>query len=166
MLCCCQDSPIVTPYMQFYELETLCVLGRRTSVTKKVLSYWGGMLDLGATTFWELYDPRESGDQHYAMYGRTFGRSLCHAWGAAPIYLLGRYYLGVVPTASGFCRYEVRPDLGGLKWMRGTVPTPNGEIKVEVRNGRATVHGCAAGTGVLHWNGKTVDIAPNASVTL
>jgi hypothetical protein len=29
------------------------------------------------------------------MYGRPFGKSLCHAWGASPIYLLGKYYLGV-----------------------------------------------------------------------
>jgi len=26
------------------------------------------------------------------MYGRKYGKSLCHAWGAAPLYLLGRYY--------------------------------------------------------------------------
>lgn len=158
--------PIVTPYMRFYELEAHCAIGRQTEVTKEMRPYWGGMLDLGATSFWELYDPREKGDQHYAMYGRTFGRSFCHAWGASPAYLLGRYYLGVTPTAPGFAQYEVRPNLGGLKWFKGKVPTPKGEVSVEVRDGKATVRGPAAGTGTLYWNGKAATIPPCVRVTL
>lgn len=56
------------------------------------------MLDLGATTVWEEYNPNLSGAQHYEMYGNKYGKSLCHAWGVSPIYLLGKYYLGVTPT--------------------------------------------------------------------
>nr|GFC72823.1 hypothetical protein [Tanacetum cinerariifolium] len=51
-------------------------------VLKEMKSYWGGMLDLGATSFWEEYDPAKKGAEHYSMYGRPFGKSLCHAWGA------------------------------------------------------------------------------------
>ena len=127
---------IQTPYMRFYELESLCALGRQTDVLKEIKSYWGGMLKLGATSFWELYNPTESGDQHYAMYGRRFGKSLCHAWGASPAYLLGKYYLGVTPTSPGFKTYEVNPNLGGLDWIEGDVPTPWGHIHVRAdRNG-------------------------------
>jgi len=158
--------PIVTPYMRFYELEAHCAIGRQAEVTKEMRSYWGGMLDLGATSFWELYDPREKGDQHYAMYGRTFGRSFCHAWGASPAYLLGRYYLGVTPTKPGFAAYAVHPNLGGLKWLRGKVPTPDGEIAVEVRDGQATVRGPKSGTGTLYWNGRTASVPAGATVTL
>ena len=68
--------------------------------------------------------------QHLAMYGRPYGKSLCHAWGASPIYLLGKYYLGVQPTSAGYETYSITPTLGGLKWMEGTVPTPYGEISV------------------------------------
>ena len=121
---------IQTPYMRFYELEALCALGRQTDVTKEIKAYWGGMLKLGATSFWELYNPSESGAQHYAMYGRRFGKSLCHAWGASPVYLLGKYYLGVTPTSPGFATYDVRPNLGGLDWIEGVVPTPWGTIHV------------------------------------
>ncbi len=127
---------IQTPYMRFYELEALCALGKQTEVLKEIKSYWGGMLKLGATSFWELYNPTEKGDEHYAMYGRRFGKSLCHAWGASPAYLLGKYYLGVVPTSAGFETYEVKPNLGGLEWMEGDVPTPWGSIHVYVdKNG-------------------------------
>lgn len=151
---------IQTPYMRFYELEALCSLGMQKEVLKEMKAYWGGMLRLGATSFWELYNPDEKGDAHYAMYGRRFGKSLCHAWGASPVYLLGRYYLGVEPTAPGFAEYVVKPDLGGLEWMEGDVPTPSGNIHVSVRDGRVTVRGNRAGRGVLRWKGETAEIPP------
>ncbi|RUT68311.1 alpha-rhamnosidase [Flavobacterium cupreum] len=121
---------IVTPYMRFYELESLCAMGEQDYVLKEMKEYWGGMLKLGATSFWEEYNPTKKGTEHLAMYGREFGKSLCHAWGASPIYLLGKYYLGVKPTAPGYSEYEIKPSLGGLQWMQGKVPTPNGEIEV------------------------------------
>ncbi len=121
---------ITTPYMRFYELEALCALGEQEEVMKEMKAYWGGMLNEGATSFWEKYNPDESGTQHLAMYGRPYGKSLCHAWGASPIYLLGKYYLGVQPTSAGYETYSVTPTLGGLRWMEGTVPTPFGDIYV------------------------------------
>lgn len=154
---------IQTPYMRFYELESLCAVGRHDHVLAEIRSYWGGMLKEGATTFWELYNPREKGDEHLAMYGRTFGRSKCHAWGAAPLYLLGRYFLGVVPTAPGYLAYEVRPVLGGLKWMEGRVPTPSGNIAVSVRDGVVTVRG-NAGKGVLRLSNGSHVIPPCADI--
>ena len=121
---------ITTPYMRFYELEALCALGEQESVMKEMKAYWGGMLKEGATSFWEKYNPEETGTRHLAMYGRPYGKSLCHAWGASPIYLLGKYYLGVKPTKPGYEEYSVTPCLGGLKWMEGTVPTPYGNIHI------------------------------------
>lgn len=156
---------IQTPYMRFYELEALCKVGRQTTVKEEIRGYWGAMLDLGATTFWELYNPKEKGDQHYAMYRRPFGKSLCHAWGASPLYLLGRYYLGVQPTGPGFATYDVVPSPGGLKTMEGMVPTPSGPVKVSVRDGRVTVSG-NGGTGTLRWNGQTVTVPPHDTVTV
>ena len=121
---------ITTPYMRFYELEAMCAMGYQTQVMKEMKDYWGGMLKAGATSFWEKYNPNESGTQHLTMYGRPYGKSLCHAWGASPVYLLGKYYLGVKPVKKGYEEFEVRPVLGGLKWMEGTVPTPDGDIHV------------------------------------
>lgn len=121
---------ITTPYMRFYELEALCAMGEQDYVMKEMKSYWGGMLKLGATSFWEEYNPDKKGEEHYAMYGRRFGKSLCHAWGASPIYLLGRYYLGVQPTSPGYATYSIQPVLGGLQWMEGKVPTASGDISV------------------------------------
>lgn len=145
---------ITTPYMRFYELEALCAMGEQPYVLQQMKSYWGGMLSLGATSFWEEYNPDKKGAEHLAMYGRKFGKSLCHAWGASPIYLLGKYYLGVSPTKPGYEMYTVQPQLGGLQWMQGKVPTPNGDIEVYCSNRQIKVK-AATGTGILKFKSKT-----------
>ncbi|WP_205195404.1 alpha-L-rhamnosidase C-terminal domain-containing protein [Chitinophaga sp. Cy-1792] len=146
---------ITTPYMRFYELEALCAMGEQAYVLKEMKDYWGGMLQLGATSFWEEYKPGLTGADHYAMYGRPFGKSLCHAWGASPIYLLGKYYLGVKPLTAGYKTYLVQPELGGLQWMKGAVPTPDGNILVDVSTKQIKVH-APAGTGTLRIKSKTM----------
>ncbi|MGN1375468.1 MAG: alpha-L-rhamnosidase C-terminal domain-containing protein [Prevotella sp.] len=123
---------ITTPYMRFYELEALCQMGLQQQVLDEILSYWGGMVDNGATSFWEKYNPQDKGAEHLTMYGRPYGKSLCHAWGASPIYLLGKYFLGIAPTKPGYEEYVVKPETGGLEWMEGSVPTPFGTIHLHV----------------------------------
>ena len=127
-------EPITTPYMRFYELEALCALGMQDFVLGEMKSYWGGMLQQGATTFWEKYIPSEQGREHLQMYGRPYGKSLCHAWGASPIYLIGKYFLGVRPLEPGYDIVEIRPVAGGLEWMEGSVPTPKGLIKLRLES--------------------------------
>ncbi|WP_187262081.1 alpha-L-rhamnosidase-related protein [Pontibacter beigongshangensis] len=153
---------ITTPYMRFYELEALCAMDEQDYVMKEMKSYWGAMLDLGATSFWEKYDPTESGVEHLEMYGRPFGKSLCHAWGASPIYLLGKYYLGVKPLSPGYATYEVAPVLGGLKWMEGTVPTPNGDINIYCSTSQIKVKS-TEGTGTLRFKSKSKPKAKGAT---
>ena len=130
--------------MRFYELEALCEMGEQVQVMKEMKAYWGGMLREGATSFWEKYNPEEKGVEHLAMYGRPYGKSLCHAWGASPIYLLGKYYLGVRPVKPGYEEFSITPTLGGLEWMDGTVPAPQGDIRVYMDADRIKV---TAGTG-------------------
>lgn len=145
---------ITTPYMRFYELEALCALGEQTHVLKEIRDYWGGMLDLGATSFWEKYNPNEKGTEHLAMYGRPFGKSLCHAWGASPIYLLGKYYLGVKPEKEGYKEFSIRPVLGDLQYMEGSVPTPNGDIKIYMDTNQIKVS-ATEGNGYLYFKSKS-----------
>ncbi|MBR5850392.1 MAG: alpha-rhamnosidase [Alistipes sp.] len=150
---------ITTPYMRFYELEALCVMGEQEAVMGEMKAYWGGMLREGATSFWEKYNPSEQGVEHLAMYGRPYGKSLCHAWGASPIYLLGKYYLGVRPVKPGYAEFEIRPTTGGLEWMEGVIPTPNGAITVKID--QKTIHVEATeGEGWLYFRSEG---APKAS---
>lgn len=155
---------ITTPYMRFYELEALCAMGEQNYVIHEMKDYWGGMLKLGATSFWEEYNPQKNGAEHYSMYGREFGKSLCHAWGASPIYLLGKYFLGVKPTTPGYATYAVEPNLGGLQWVQGSVPTPNGEIQIYASKEQIRIVG-KTGIGTLRIRSKTQPTAKDLNFT-
>jgi len=126
--------PAITPYMTSLEIMALSRLDAGDAILPRIEKYWGAMLDRGATTFWESYDPTAASSV-YAMYGRPFANSLCHAWGSGPAALLPGEILGVRPLADGWKRFAVEPKLGRLTWAAATVPTPHGDIEVLVENG-------------------------------
>lgn len=119
---------ITTPYMKFYELKTMAEYGRFDEIMDEIRCYWGGMLDSGATTFWETFDPTEKGLEKYAMYGRKYGKSLCHAWGASPVYLIAAYIIGIQPEKNSF---KCRPKLGVLPPFRFACPTAGGLLTLD-----------------------------------
>ena len=106
---------IGTPFWSFYALAALMEAGRTVEALDYMRIGWGLMLDAGATSCWEMWDRNSS---------------LCHGWSAAPAMILPAYVLGVRPTRPGFARFEVRPRPGDLRWARGRVPTPRGDIRV------------------------------------
>lgn len=77
-----------TPYMISLEILALHELGRDAEALAKLRRVWGGMLRLGATTFFEGYRDDFDEETMCVFYDRPFGMSLCHAWSAAPCALL------------------------------------------------------------------------------
>lgn len=141
---------ITTPYMKLYELMAFGELGLHKEMHEFVQSYWGGMVNLDCTTFWETYEPEKSGDEHYAMYeGLRYGKSLCHSWGAGPLLIFGKYYLGVSPTAPAYSRFTVKPELNLIENFSGKVPVPDGEIRVAFDNKVLTVENASDGIGTF-----------------
>ena len=124
--------PITTPYFEFFELDAMCHIGDYKYMTDMLHSYWGGMLAQGATTFWEEYFPEKSRVENLAMYGQPYDKSLCHAWSASPIYLLGKYALGIRPTSPAYATYEVKPNLMCFGSFEGKVPAMDGIISVKM----------------------------------
>lgn len=153
ILCSDAAEPITTPYFKFFELMVLAKMREMESVQDYIDSYWGGMAELGATTVWERFDPRESGIQHYGMYGQKFGRSLCHAWGSGPIALLGMYCAGVTPTSVGGETFLVKPDPGRYRSFSATVPIGSGKVQVSYKDGALEVLSDVSG-GTLLWKGR------------
>jgi hypothetical protein len=151
-------TQITTPYFEFFELGALCMMGRLKTAQKKIESYWGGMVALGATSIWEQYLPEQKGIEHYGMYGMKYGCSLCHAWGGGPIYLLGRYCLGVYPTDIGYKTFAVQPDRGLYRHVDGTVPLPEGHsVRVKMDAHSCSITATRAG-GTLRLGGKQYEI--------
>ena len=158
-------TKITTPYFEGYELDVLAKLGMFSNVEDMLKSYWGGMLELGARTIWEEFDPKMQGVQHYAMYGGKYEKSLCHAWGATPIYLFGRYYLGVYPTSPGYETFTVEPSPGGLSEFCGTVPINGATVTVEWNKKQLSVIATKSG-GTLVWKNKSYVLVPNKTLVI
>ncbi|MDB6094585.1 MAG: alpha-L-rhamnosidase [Verrucomicrobia bacterium] len=116
-------------FMEFYLLQAWFDAGLAQAALDEMRSYYGQMLRSGATTTWELVDRRVPGIDHIV----AAGRSHCHGWSAGPANLLPAKILGVVPTAPGYSRVEIRPTLGDLAWAEGEIPTPHGNISVAIR---------------------------------
>ena len=158
-------TKITTPYFEGFELDVMGKIGHFDFVENMIKTYWKGMIDLGATTVWEEYNPNLSGVQHYEMYDNKYGKSLCHAWGASPIYLLGKYYLGVTPTSSGYETFEVKPYLGGFKFIDGVVPIKDGSVRVKLSKDKLSVVATKNG-GTLIWAGKSYALEANKELNM
>lgn len=74
-----------TPYLWSTVMEAGLAIGEEAKVREFIVEYWGGMVDRGADTFWEVYDPAEP---LYSSYGDAMMNSACHAWSCFPGYLL------------------------------------------------------------------------------
>lgn len=112
-----KDLIRTTIYFSHYLLEACRVTGRMDAYFAK-LGEWDALPGLGLKTPIEMPEP---------------GRSDCHAWGAHPLFHARATVLGVRPAAPGFAKVEVRPQLGRLQRVSGTLPHPKGEIAVDVR---------------------------------
>ena len=132
----------------YYMLEAMAKAGNYQGAMDVISEYWGAMLDLGATTFWEDFHidwtknaaridelvPEGKVDVH-RTYGdycyKGFRHSLCHGWASGPTSWLSRHVLGVEVLEPGCKKVRITPHLGDLKWVEGTFPTPFGIIKIK-----------------------------------
>lgn len=122
---------ITTGYFKFYELEMLWGM-RDYGAFFRAFSYWESMLERGAVTWWETFD---------ADADEIPEASLCHAWGAAPLYHIPSKIVGVTPLAPGFERMLIRPRMSGLKQCRALIPTVRGDVefRYELRGAEETI---------------------------
>lgn len=79
---------IATPYMYHHIVEALFEAGLRDEAVSLMKNYWGKIIDLGADTFWEAFDPSQP---DYSPYGSPIVNSYCHAWSCTPVYLIRKY---------------------------------------------------------------------------
>lgn len=132
----------------YYMLEALASSGHYSVALDIIDKYWGGMLDMGATTFWEDFDmewlsnssrldeltPAGKKDIHgdfgaYCYPG--YRHSLCHGWSSGPTAWLSDHILGVKVIEPGCKTLKIEPHLGDLNWVEGTYPTPKGIVYIK-----------------------------------
>jgi alpha-L-rhamnosidase len=143
----------VSTFYGYYVLEALAQAGEFEPAMELIRTYWGAMLDHGATTFWEDFNidwiegaaridelvPPGKKDLH-ADFGaycyEGLRHSLCHGWASGPTAWLSEHVLGIKPLEPGCTRVLIAPNLGSLNWVEGSYPTPHGPIKVRHERGR------------------------------
>jgi alpha-L-rhamnosidase len=121
-----------------------------------LLGDWESMLAKGLTTFAERYE--QPGNP---------SRSDCHAWSSSPNFEIFRTVLGIDTAAPGFQRVRIRPFLGPLAHVSGSIPHPNGEVSVKLdRTGgtlRVEVSLPAGVTGEFSWKGTQRPLSAGAN---
>lgn len=130
-------GPIMSPYYGDYVLRAMAKMGHREDALQWMRQFWGGMLDEGATSFWEAYDVDwYKEDFHSSLQADNrsgYFVSLAHGWSAGPTAWLMQQVLGIQPTGAGFETVNLRPDLLDLQWAKGAMPTPHGLIRVDAK---------------------------------
>lgn len=145
----------LSAFMSCIIIDALQSLGEGEFALNVIRDYFGAMLDMGATAFWEDFDidwlsdnplpvtalPDKMRKNIHADYGKFcytgLRHSLCHGWSSGFIDFFFGYVLGIKPTEVAYKSVKITPHLCGLDYAEGELPTVFGNVYVrhEVKNG-------------------------------
>lgn len=134
-------------FLGYYTLKAAAAAGEYRAALKAMKEYWGSMLRMGATSFFEDFDiswtenaygidslPVEGKHDLHGDFGGYcyvgLRHSLCHGWASGPVPYLAETVLGVEFLEPGGRRVRITPHLSGLAYAEGSVPTPYGAVHV------------------------------------
>lgn len=137
-------TPLGTPYWYYY----LFLAMTRADLSDRILSLmapWQQMLADGMTTCTEVFGE---------------SRSDCHAWGSSPNIFFLTSVLGIQPAAPGYTSVRIEPHLGPLTAAKGSIPTPRGQIAVEITPPTARVYLPEGVDGTFAWQTAQMPLRP------
>jgi alpha-L-rhamnosidase len=93
-------------------------------------AFYSGLLNAGGGDFVvrDLARYRPMLENNKANWESFGGAEANHAWTSYPAYIFLKYICGIQPTSGGFATFDVRPEIGGLTFAEGAVPTIKGTI--------------------------------------
>ncbi len=137
-------------FFMYYTLSAMAKVGKYSDALNVMRKYYGGMLSLGATSFWEDFDigfgekcrridewqQSEETDFH-RKFGihcyKGFRHSLCHGWSSGVIPYIVRNIVGIRFIGAGQEEFEIDAHLCGLKEVKSVYPTKYGNIEIEYK---------------------------------
>ena len=138
----------LSTFMSYPILTAIAAFGEYDKALSMMKEYYGGMLSVGATSFWEDFDlawlencgridemPQDGkvdihGDKGAFCYV-GFRHSFCHGWSAGVIPYLAETVAGIKPVGVGMKKFRIQPNLSGLKHLKIKYPVANGILTVE-----------------------------------
>ena len=148
----------LSTFMSYFILKALAECSGVGKAVEIMKEYYGGMLDRGATSFWEDFNVewldgsgrideitpdglKDLHGDHGAFCYKGFRHSLCHGWSCGPVQFLTEKVLGVEVLSAGCKKIAINPELGKFEYARGKFPTPYGvvEINAKKENGKTVV---------------------------
>lgn len=147
----------LSTFMAYYILKSLAEGGANEQAFNIMKEYYGAMLDLGATTFWEDFDIEwlkdnplpitafeQEGRKHiHADYGKycykNFRHSLCHGWSSGVIPYIFEKIVGLSIIEPGYKKIKISPNLCGLKEINAGISTPFGCVKIHIKDNNGKI---------------------------
>lgn len=105
-----------SPYMEYYVLEALCLMGKYDEAKSRMLQRYEGMIAEDYSTLWEKWN-RHKGTSN-------------HAWSGGPLVIMSKYLAGVRPIKAGYSKFIIKPQLTSPDTVKCIVPSVKGYISV------------------------------------
>lgn len=136
-----------TIYFRYYVNRALAEAGLGDELLDH-MQPWTDQMALNLTTWAETPEP---------------SRSDCHAWSASPNIEIYRTMLGIDAASPAFSHVSIRPALGTIRQISGSMPHPRGTISVGYKvNKHGSLHTTISlPKGIpatLYWHGKTYNL--------
>lgn len=143
----------LSTFLSYFIFSAIDKLGHHEDSINYLKQYYGKMIELGATSFFEDFDINWANDvtkidempiegkkdfhgDHGAFCYRGYRHSLCHGWSSGVIAYIYEYILGV--NKIGFNQYEINPNLGNINDVEFAFATNKGLVKVIIKDKKIT----------------------------
>lgn len=138
----------LSTFQSYSILSALAKLGRYDEAFEILKDYYGKMVDLGATTFFEDFDvdwannaaridefPKENQIDFHATYGRfcytKYRHSLAHGWAVGVIPYVVENIVGLKQISKD--RFTLKPQLSSLTEVHYIYPHKYGKIIIDIK---------------------------------
>ncbi len=116
-----------------------------------IRSWYHVLYELGATVTTEAWDPTHKANMTFS-----------HPWGSAAGNAIMEGLCGITPLCAGFDQIQIKPQMGALTWITGSMPTVKGAVTVQIKRNtgdnatemRVTIPGNTTATVYVPRNGS------------
>ncbi len=127
------------PYFKHFLLEAIFRLGLSDKYTLDVVEDWKA----------PIKDCPKGLVEGFIMPEPTYSFDHSHAWGGTPLYALPKALAGLEIIEAGYKKIRLNPSLLGLENAHVEIPTPFGDIVIDMKKGEEAAVTVPAGIEVV-----------------